>query len=324
MEITHDVKLSTLKPHPLNAEIYGEPDKKLMEDIEKNGLLTPIVINSKNVIISGHRRWKAMLALGFTATDAIVRDFQDELDEQEKLIAYNQQREKTASQIFAEAEKLKEIETKRAKKRQATGHYNAPQYGGAPVVETIPELEKGHTRDKIAKKIGAGVSGRILENGLKIYEAAKQGNEQAKESLKKLDNKESTITTEFKKLFKSEERKAPQPQTKVVNMKPKKEKKIKPDPDLTEQQLKDALWMESVYKEVDSLYCEMFRRNEEMVRAWALYWRKYRRMEHCLGLPERLTGLLELLKESLRPSIEMLKIEFEKEMSEYNASPSKQ
>lgn len=71
MEITHDVKLSALKPHPLNAEIYGEPDKKLVEDIKKNGLLTPIVINSKNIIISGHRRWKAMLALGFTATDAI-------------------------------------------------------------------------------------------------------------------------------------------------------------------------------------------------------------------------------------------------------------
>jgi ParB-like chromosome segregation protein Spo0J len=209
MEITHDVKLSTLKPHPLNAEIYGEPDKKLMEDIEKNGLLTPIVINSKNVIISGHRRWKAMLALGFTATDAIIRDFQDELDEQEKLIAYNQQREKTASQIFAEAEKLKEIVRERARRRQATS-----TGGSNPQLKNLePEAEKGQTRDIIAKKIGAGMAGGTLERGLRIYEAAKQGNEQAQESLKKLDRKESTITTEFKKLFKSEERKVlPQPQ----------------------------------------------------------------------------------------------------------------
>lgn len=325
MEITHGVKLSALKPHPLNAEIYGEPNKKLMGDIEKNGLLNPIVINSKNIIISGHRRWKAMQALGFEATDAIIRDFQDELDEQEKLIAYNQQREKTTGQILAETEKLEEIQRERARIRQAT---SAPGvYGGKPLRETFPEAvkEKGKTLDKIAEKIGAGMCGKQLGKGLKIYKEAKAGNEQAQEALKKLDTKESTITAEYKKLFKPEEKKpvpAPKPELKEASKKveePKaKDRKLRPLPGFTEQELKDALYVEDVYVQVDKLYCEMLRRSPEMIRAWLKYWQRIR-MERCRKFPEILLGMLEMFNEQLEPTMESLKMELEKEMEAHNA-----
>lgn len=316
MEITHGVKLSALKPHPLNAEIYGDPDKKLMGDIEKNGLLNPIVINSKNIIISGHRRWKAMLALGFESTDAIIRDFQDELDEQEKLIAYNQQREKTTGQILAEAEKLEEIQRNRAKKRQAASNPH--------VKETFPEREKGQSRDKIAEKIGAGMCGKQLGKGLKIYKEAKAGNEQAQEAIKKLDTKESTITAEYKKLFKPEEKKpgpVPKPELKEVKKEGKsreKDYRLKPLSGFTEQELKDALYVEDVYMQVDKLYCEMLRRGPEMIRAWLKYWQR-RRMERCRKFPEILTGTLEMFNERLEPTMEELRIELEKEMEVHNA-----
>ncbi|HAG11756.1 MAG TPA: hypothetical protein DCK76_10375 [Desulfotomaculum sp.] len=116
-----------------------------------------------------------MLALGFITTNAIIRDFHDELDEQEKLIAYNQQREKTKARILTEAYKLREIEAQRAKERQAKGHFNAPQYEQTPVKEIVPELEKGQSRDSLAQKIGAGMSGRTLEKGVKGFRAAKEG-----------------------------------------------------------------------------------------------------------------------------------------------------
>ena len=53
--------IEDLKPHPLNSKIYLEQFEnieKLQKSIEKHGQLEPIVINAKNVIISGHRRFK--------------------------------------------------------------------------------------------------------------------------------------------------------------------------------------------------------------------------------------------------------------------------
>lgn len=142
---------------------------------------------------------------------------------------------------------MKEIEKERAKRRQTS---NLKQGTTAPVKEMVPEREKGQTRDKIAEKIGFGGTGRTLERGLKIYEAAKDDNQdvseelkqKAKESLKKLDNKETTVNAEYKKLFKGEvkegdQQKPPESLKKLVDMKPKRERKIKSDPDLTEQQL---------------------------------------------------------------------------------------
>ncbi|AGK99658.1 hypothetical protein [Desulfoscipio gibsoniae] len=73
------------------------------------------------------------------------------------------------------------------------------------VGELSSTTEKGKTRDKIAEQIDFPLSGRTLSKGMKIYEAAKDSNKDAQESLKKIDNKESSITAEYKKLFKKDE-----------------------------------------------------------------------------------------------------------------------
>ena len=63
-----------LKPHPLNAEIYqlsGIED--LAESIEQVGLLEPLVVNTENQVISGHRRLQAIKQLEWKSVEVIVR-----------------------------------------------------------------------------------------------------------------------------------------------------------------------------------------------------------------------------------------------------------
>ena len=51
------ISLSQIKPNPINEEIYSTTDlTDLIDSLEDNGQLEPIVVNNKNIIISGHRR----------------------------------------------------------------------------------------------------------------------------------------------------------------------------------------------------------------------------------------------------------------------------
>ena len=53
--------LSHIKPTPINEEIYSSSELSDLElSLEQNGQLEPIVINSKDFIISGHRRYYSM------------------------------------------------------------------------------------------------------------------------------------------------------------------------------------------------------------------------------------------------------------------------
>lgn len=128
-----------------------------------------------------------MMTLGFMQCDAIIKDFQSELDEQEALIIYNRHREKTMTMLFAEAEELRGITTRRSEARKQSTQFNGKTEIGEPkrkeysVPEIFPEPKKGETRDIIAQKIGADMCGRQLERGMKIHEAAKSGNEIAQE-----------------------------------------------------------------------------------------------------------------------------------------------
>ncbi len=59
------VVLSELSAHPANERIYEPTDLyDLIESITDNDLLEPIVITKERRIISGHRRYAALLQLG--------------------------------------------------------------------------------------------------------------------------------------------------------------------------------------------------------------------------------------------------------------------
>lgn len=166
-------KISELKPHPYNEEIYGtnESIDELVASIRKTGKVATLIITDDNVIISGHRRWKSCQRLveegntRFNSVNCEIEHFVDSLDEIESLIIYNDTRIKSMEQKAREAQVLIDIERQKAKKRQATSTGgDKPQLVAEP-----PQAEKGKTRDIVAKKLKMK-SGREVERAVKSVE----------------------------------------------------------------------------------------------------------------------------------------------------------
>lgn len=166
-------KISELKPHPYNEEIYGtnESIDELVASIRKTGKVATLIITDDNVIISGHRRWKSCQRLveegntRFNSVNCEIEHFVDSLDEIESLIIYNDTRIKSMEQKAREAQILIDIERQKAKKRQATSTGgDKPQLVAEP-----PQAEKGKTRDIVAKKLKMK-SGREVERAVKSIE----------------------------------------------------------------------------------------------------------------------------------------------------------
>lgn len=128
-----EIEPEELKPHPVNAAIYGEieVDQTLVDSIREKGQLEPIIINKDNVIISGCRRWLAIKKINaeqipqievddVTDTESVGEhihlkakcqriDFTNEVEEKKAIIEYNRRREKRYSQLYNEIEALREI-----------------------------------------------------------------------------------------------------------------------------------------------------------------------------------------------------------------------
>lgn len=98
--ITETRNPDQLRPHPLNAEVYGAEtyDPRLKESIAADGIISPLVIDQDDTILSGHRRWKVAQALDLDRVPVIVREITEPLDGERILIESNRQREKTSSQ----------------------------------------------------------------------------------------------------------------------------------------------------------------------------------------------------------------------------------
>jgi ParB-like chromosome segregation protein Spo0J len=98
------ISTDTLKPHPLNPQIYGESqiDPNLCKDIQEKGILSPIVVNPDHTIISGHSRWLIARKLGLNTVPVEVRTFGTEEEENLALISYNKTRIKTYDQEMRE------------------------------------------------------------------------------------------------------------------------------------------------------------------------------------------------------------------------------
>lgn len=134
-------KLSELKEHPDNNQIYSLTDlKELKNSLLIHGQLEPLVITKDLVIISGHRRFNAMKELGFTECDARVEEYESDVI---ALIQFNKQRQKTPVDYineskFLEKELQKQIGRGRPKKED--------------------RQVKMNTRDEVAKILGTNAS----------------------------------------------------------------------------------------------------------------------------------------------------------------------
>src|SRR6478752_8738779 len=88
-----------LVPHPRQAAIYGEEDvADLVEAVRSSQWLKPLVITQQDVVISGHRRLKVALLLGWQAVPVERQSFANALEETKALLLENRYREKTPEQ----------------------------------------------------------------------------------------------------------------------------------------------------------------------------------------------------------------------------------
>jgi ParB-like chromosome segregation protein Spo0J len=177
--------VNELKPHPLNDKLYGlpKPDRKLVESIEKVGVLQPIVIDRNKQILAGHRRWEACRTIAERRPDKDFRipatiftgsDFQAE----QLVIESNRQRVKTPEQKAREFRELKRIEAALAKERQLAAQNNK---AARAVKASLPEQAKGQARDKAAEALGMG--GRTAEKLLALVQKADAGDPEARSAL---------------------------------------------------------------------------------------------------------------------------------------------
>ena len=141
------IGLDQLKPHPRNEEIYGctESIADLVELIQLKGYVQPLTVKTDGTIVSGHRRWRALAALGWKFVPVIVRPFQTEDDELFVLVAENRHRHQSPVQRIREGIVVepiaRELRNRHATKKacqQAADSAEPPSDNQQPLMENFP------------------------------------------------------------------------------------------------------------------------------------------------------------------------------------------
>ncbi len=149
---TRMCKLSDLKSHPLNAELYGAdcPDD-LVSSVAGSGVVVPLIVTPENVVISGHRRWHAAKRAGLDEVPVIERTTASENELRLLLLECNTGRRKTIEQLIREYREFKRIEAALAAGRR--GSRDRPPAGFArkswwacsrPCGRTRRRLQRNH------------------------------------------------------------------------------------------------------------------------------------------------------------------------------------
>jgi len=136
------IELNKLKPNPINANIYDDSDlTDLVNSLDANGQLEPIIINKKNEIISGHRRFYSMVQLGWDEGEVRIAEYENEII---ALIEHNRHRTKSVKDILRESKILeKELKAK---------------LGGRGKRSDLNGKSKFVLVDEMAKSLGYGLS----------------------------------------------------------------------------------------------------------------------------------------------------------------------
>jgi modification methylase len=201
MSITF-VPLGNLRPHPLNAKIYGaaEPDDALIQSIEIVGVLNAIILDQEGRILSGTRRWKACKILAGRHKNGKFSQIPSklfnggELEGQQQLIHANRQRDKTLEQKTREYRELLRVETQLAKQRMVA---TLKKGAKTPAREKFPK--RGRAADLAAK--ATGLSSKTLNKFLAVIVEADGGNAEARLLVDKVNRTGCRPTTAYDRLF---------------------------------------------------------------------------------------------------------------------------
>tara|TARA_A100001015_G_scaffold317947_1_gene436305 strand:- start:39 stop:1814 length:1776 start_codon:yes stop_codon:yes gene_type:complete len=187
------IKISDIKPNPINDEIYTQTDlSTLKQSLELNGQLEPIVLNKDNLIVSGHRRYFSILQLGWEDVEVRYVDYDNDVI---ALIEHNQTRMKSTSDILNESRILEQEYRK--------------QLGGQGKRTDVKGQKRFNVSIEIANKTGVGLS--------KLKQIKSIGNYEPK-LIDKIDSGEMSVSKAYKYVqdkYISRNRKSPDEKLKI-------------------------------------------------------------------------------------------------------------
>ena len=109
MEIVNK-KLEELKPYENNPRLNDESVEYVANSIKEFGFKVPIVIDTDNVIVAGHTRYKASQKLGLKEVPCIVADDLTPTQIKAFRLADNKVAEKSDWNFGSLSEELKDLE----------------------------------------------------------------------------------------------------------------------------------------------------------------------------------------------------------------------
>lgn len=201
----------SLEPHPLNDDVYGDrtdPDEALLSSIEDLGVVEPIVadpqpeageLNDQPTVISGHRRTEAAKKVGLKQVPVRFVRLETDLERRERLLAHNQNRDKSFSQKLREAEEFERIERERARQRQGARTDIVENSSQGDEEASSTDEDFGKTRDKVAETVGIG-SGRTYQMAKTVWDAAQDGDTVAQHEVDKLDREDQSVHGAYQKV----------------------------------------------------------------------------------------------------------------------------
>lgn len=72
------IKIEDIKPYWKNPRNHKKAVDKVKESIQRFGYNVPIIVDTENIIIAGHTRYKALQKLGVKQVDCVVKDMTEE------------------------------------------------------------------------------------------------------------------------------------------------------------------------------------------------------------------------------------------------------
>lgn len=134
--------------------------QELADNIKKNGLLNPITVNNRHVLLAGERRLRACKLLGWSQVDVRMVESEDEAQDIEIELSENTVRRNfTGSELAEGIRRQMELEAAKAKERMAEG-------GRVGNIST----PSGAARDKAGEAFG--ISGKQAEKVLYVADNA--------------------------------------------------------------------------------------------------------------------------------------------------------
>lgn len=195
MELVQMSKQIQLKVNPEYEKLIPPLTKQEYEEIkysiQQDGLWNPITINSSNVVLDGHNRFKICQELGIEPR-TVVKDFINKLLEKKFVIECNLKRRHLNDFQKAElAIPLLEIERELAKERMS-------QAG-----KGVPNETTFRSTDKVSKQIG--VSRNTFERAKKVIELAPE------ELKQRVRSGQTSINYAYKTVTRQEKKKQSKP-----------------------------------------------------------------------------------------------------------------